>query len=178
MCACAKLLLQCAFPFKQGRMRIIEAAVERVRDEIVQVLFAQFAQCMNKRLRLSHCRTRECVRLVFKTARPGVNKGRKPETYGPCQQRKQQHRRDDTRSGKASLMLETKRAIKPLLTRQPRNRGERHEDASNGNPEQLHYVALFVMANLVREHGFQFRLGEMRDKCVEQDDFSNTPEPG
>lgn len=37
-----------AFPFKQGGMRIIEAAVERVRDEIVQVLFAQFAQRLNE----------------------------------------------------------------------------------------------------------------------------------
>src|SRR5207249_2929089 len=60
-----------------------------VRNEIAQIFFAQFAQCMNERLRLSHCRTRESVRLVLKTARPGVNKGRKPETYGARQQRKQ-----------------------------------------------------------------------------------------
>src|SRR6266487_4655385 len=75
-------------------------------------------------------------------------------------------------------MLETKRAIKPLLTRQPRNRGERHEDASNGNPEQLQYVALFIVANFMRKYGFQFRLGELRDECVEQDNFSKTSESG
>src|SRR5438552_17715985 len=75
-------------------------------------------------------------------------------------------------------MLETKRAIKPLLARQPRDRGERHKDASDGNAEQLHYVALFVMANFMREHRFQFRLGELRNQCVEQDDFSKTSEHG
>src|SRR5437870_12580242 len=73
-------------------------------------------------------------------------------------------------------MLETKRAIKPLLTRQPRNRGERHENASNGNPEQLQYVALLIVANFMRKYGFQFRLGELRDERVEQDNCSKTPE--
>ena len=34
------------------------------------------------------------------------------------------------------------------------------------------------MANFMREHGFQFRLGELRDQCVEQNDFSKTSEPG
>ena len=52
-------------------------------------------------------------------------KRRNPETYRPRQQRKQQHRRNDIRRGKACLILETERAIKPLLTRQPRDRGER-----------------------------------------------------
>ena len=30
----------------------------------------------------------------------------------------------------------------------------------------------------MREHGFQFGFGELRDKCVEQNDFSKTSEPG
>ena len=51
--------------------------------------------------------------------------GESQKAYRPRQQRKQQHRRNDIRSGKACLILETKRAIKPLLTRQPRDRGER-----------------------------------------------------
>src|SRR5205823_9925164 len=75
-------------------------------------------------------------------------------------------------------MLETERAIKPLLTRQPRDRGERHKDASDGNAEQLQHVALFVMSNFMREHGFQFRFGELRDESIEQHDFSKTSEPG
>ncbi len=40
--------LQRTFPFKQGRMRVIKAAVERVRREIAQVFFAQFAQRLNQ----------------------------------------------------------------------------------------------------------------------------------
>jgi len=108
---------------------------------------------------------------------PDVNERRSPEAYRPRQQRKQQHRRHDARSSKACLMLETKRAIKPSLTRQPRDRGECHKDASDGNAEQLQYVALFVMPNFVCEHGFHFRLGELREECIEQDDFSKTSEP-
>src|SRR6266540_2725779 len=133
------------FPFEQGRMRIVKAAVERVWGKIAQVLFVQFAQCMNERLRLSHCRTRERICLVFEAARPDVKERRKPETYRP---------------------------------RQPRDRGERHKNASDGNAEQLNYVALFIMANLMREHGLQLWVGELRDESIEQDDFSKTPEPG
>jgi hypothetical protein len=55
--------LQRAFPFGQGRMRVIEPAVERVRGEIAQVFFAQFAERLNGGLRFSHCRTCECIRL-------------------------------------------------------------------------------------------------------------------
>src|SRR5207247_9381452 len=120
---------------------------------------------------------RECISLVFETARPDVNERRSPEAYRPRQQRKQQHRRHDARGCKTCLMLETKRAIKPSLTRQPRDRGECHKDASYGKAEQLQCVALFVMPNFVCEHGFHFRLGELRDVCVEQDDFSKTSEP-
>src|SRR5216117_1218401 len=158
-------------------MRIIKAAVKRMRVEIAQIFFAQFAERLNERLRLSHCCTRECIRLVFKTARQDVNERRKPEAYRPCQQPKQQHRNDHIPGGKASLMLETKRAIEPFLTRQRRDRGKRHKHASDGKSEQLHYVALFIMANFMREHGFQFGLAELRDECVEQDDFSKTSEP-
>src|SRR5436309_14219925 len=75
-------------------------------------------------------------------------------------------------------MLETKRAIKPLLTRQPRNRGERHEDASNGNPERLQYVALLIVANFMRRYGFRFRVGGLGGACVDQDNFSKTSAPG
>src|SRR5436309_8184270 len=107
-----------------------------------------------------------------------MNERRKPEADRSGKQPKQQHRRDNVGGSKASVMLETKRAIKPSLARQPRNGGERHEDASNGNPEQLQYVALFIVANFMRKHGFQFRLGELRDKCVEQDNFSKTSESG
>ena len=39
-------------------------------------------------------------------------------------------------------------------------------------------MAFFVMPDFMRKHGFQFRLGQLRDKCVEQDDFSKTSEPG
>ena len=34
------------------------------------------------------------------------------------------------------------------------------------------------MANFMREHRFQFRFRKLRDKCVEQDNFSKTSEPG
>ncbi len=36
---------QRAFSFEQGRMRVIKTAVERMRNEIAQVFFAQFAHC-------------------------------------------------------------------------------------------------------------------------------------
>src|SRR6266487_3587367 len=158
-------------------MRVIKTAVERMRSEIAEVFFAQLAQCSNEWLRFSHCRTRKRVRLVLETARPDVNNRRNPETYRPRQQRKQQHRRNDIRGSKASPMLETEGAIKPLLTRQPCDRGERQKDTSDGKAEQLQYVALFVMPNFMCEHGFQFRLGELREECIEQDDFSKTSEP-
>src|SRR5258708_34469108 len=75
-------------------------------------------------------------------------------------------------------MLETERAIKPLLPREPCDRGESDKHASNGNAEHFNYVALFVMANFMREDGFHFRLGELCDQCLEQNDFSKTSEPG
>ena len=58
-------------------------------------------------------------------------------------------------------MIETKRAIEPLLMRQPRDRGECHKDASDRNAEQFQDVTLFVMSNFMREDGFQFRLAEL-----------------
>src|SRR5438067_2092518 len=100
-------------------MRVIKATVQRMRNEITQIFFAQLAQCVYHRLRLSHCRTRECVRLIFETARPAINERREPENYRPRQQAKEQQRRNDIRGSKARLMLETERAIKPLLTRRP-----------------------------------------------------------
>src|SRR4029077_13353170 len=122
--------------------------------------------------------TRERIRLVFEMARPDVNERRKPQTYRSCQQPKQQHGGDDIRGRQVSLMLEAKRLIKPLLTRHPRDRGERHKDGSGGNAEQLQYVTLFIMANFMRKHVFQFRLGELGDESIEQYDFSKTSEPG
>src|SRR6266511_2108289 len=169
---------QRTFPFKQGRMGVIKAAVERVWCEIAQVFFAKLAQRLTQGLRLSHCRTCECVRVVFKTARPDVNERRNPESYRPRKQRKQQHSRNDICSGKSYPMLETERMIKPLLTRQPGDGAERHNDAGDGNAKQFDYMALFVMANFMRKDGFHFRLCKLRDQCVEQNDFSKTPEPG
>src|SRR6266702_3601176 len=96
--------------------------VERVRSEIAQIFFAQFTQCMNDRLRLSHCRAGECIRLVFEPARPDMNERREPEAYSSGQQSKKQNRRGDIRNSKACLILETKRVMKPLLARQPRDR--------------------------------------------------------
>src|SRR6266702_3141085 len=136
------------------------------------------SQRTNKWLCLTRSHVRKCIRLVLETARPYVKERRQPETYCARQQRKQQHRRDNIHCQEASLILETKRAIKPLLTRQPRDRGERHEHTSNGNTKQLQYVALFVMADFMRKHRFQFRLVELRDECVEEDDFSKSSEPG
>src|SRR5882724_5813818 len=75
-------------------------------------------------------------------------------------------------------MVEAKRAIEPLLVCQPRDRGERHKDSNDRKGKELYYVAFFVMANFMREHGFQLRVGELRDECVEQNDFSKTSEPG
>src|SRR6266540_69555 len=179
-CPTKKRILVCysqrTFPFKQGRMGVIKAAVERVWCEIAQVFFAKLAQRLTQGLRLSHCRTCECVRVVFKTARPDVNDWRNPESYRPRQERKQQHRRNEICSGKSCLMLETERVIKPVPTRQPGDRGKRHNNASHGNAKHLDYVALFVMANFMREHGFQLRLGELCDQCVKQDDFSKSSE--
>ena len=49
---CAMLALirrsQRVFPFEQRRMRVIKAAVERVRGEIAQVFLSQFAQGLNE----------------------------------------------------------------------------------------------------------------------------------
>src|SRR5260370_35096432 len=102
-------------------------------------------------------------------ARPDVNEWRNPETYRPRQQRKQQHRRDHIGGAKPSAILETKCTIKPLLTRQPRDDSKRHKHASDGTAEQFQYVALFVMANFIREHRFQFRFGKLRSGWREQD---------
>src|SRR6267143_2844288 len=78
---------QGTFPFQQGRMRVIKAAVERMGREIAQVVFGQCAERLNQRLRLSHRATGKCVRLVFETARPNVKQRRKPKTNRPGQQR-------------------------------------------------------------------------------------------
>src|SRR6266513_1106135 len=75
-------------------------------------------------------------------------------------------------------MVETERTIKPLLTSQPGDRGERHDNTADGNYEHLNYVALFVMADFMCENRFQFGLGELCDERVEQNDFSKTSEPG
>jgi len=58
------LYSQSAFPFQQSRVRVIKAAVERVWREIAQVVFGQFAERLNQRLRLSHRDTGKCVRLA------------------------------------------------------------------------------------------------------------------
>src|SRR5207253_10861584 len=76
------------------------------------------------------------------------------------------------------MILETKRAIKPLLTRQPSDDSKCDKHAGDGNAEQLQYVALLVMANCMREHRFQFPRGKLRDESVEQDNFSKASEPG
>src|SRR5438128_11618406 len=107
---------------------------------------------------------RECIRLVFETARPDVNERRKPETYRPRQQRKQQHRRHDARGSKACLMLETNRGIKPSLTRRPRNWAEGQNAPTDGTADHLRYVGLFVMANSISEHGCTCRLGHLGEK--------------
>ncbi len=74
-------------------------------------------------------------------------------------------------------MLETKRAIKPLLPRQPRNRGEADKHARDGNAEQFKDVALFVMADLMRKDRFEFRFGELRDSVSNRTIFRNRPKP-
>src|SRR4029077_10544205 len=94
------------------------------------------------------------------------------------QQREQQYSGNDIRGGKSSLIHETKRAIKPVLACQPGGRRERHDDAGDGNAKHLDYMAFFVMTNFMREYGFQLRLGELRDQCVKQDDFSKTSKAG
>jgi hypothetical protein len=68
--------------------------------------------------------------------------------------------------------------IKPRLPRQPGDGGERRNNAGNGNAKQFHYMALLVMANLMRKDGLYFQLGELRDQCIEQNDFPKTSEPG
>ena len=45
-------------------------------------------------------------------------------------------------------------------------------------PSRLHDVTLFVMADFMRKHGFQFRLGELGYECVEKHNFAKTSEPG
>src|SRR5207247_6597550 len=75
-------------------------------------------------------------------------------------------------------MLESKCAIKPVLTRQPCDRSEPHEDNDNGNAERLQYVVFLVMADFVCQYGFQLRLGELRDESVKEQYFEKTNEPG
>src|ERR1700747_3084184 len=103
---------------------------------------------------------------------------RKPESYRLRQQREQQYRGNDIRGSKASLIGKTECAIKPLLARQPGDRGESHKHTRDGNAKHLNYVALFVMANFMREDRFQFQFGELIDECVEQNDFSKSSKPG
>src|SRR5206468_5316684 len=110
---------QRTFSFEQRRMRVIKAAVDRVRGKIAQILLAQFAQRLNKWLCLTRCHVRECICLVFETARPHVKERRQPETYCARQQRKQQHRMDDLHCHEEPFLLETKRPIKSLLTFKP-----------------------------------------------------------
>src|SRR4030095_10404933 len=75
-------------------------------------------------------------------------------------------------------MLETELMTKPRLTRQPRDRRERHKHTSDRDAEHFNYVALFVVAYFMREHGFHLGLAELRDECVEQGDFSKSSESG
>src|SRR4051794_5143380 len=75
-------------------------------------------------------------------------------------------------------MVETECAIKPLLTRQPGDRRERHKHAENRNAEQLHNVTFFVMPDFMRKHGFQFRLGKLGYECVEKHNLPKTSQPG
>ena len=41
------MLSQCVFSFEQGRMRVIKTAVERMRREVTQIFFVQFAEGLN-----------------------------------------------------------------------------------------------------------------------------------
>src|SRR2546430_17692460 len=113
------LYSQSAFPFQQSRVRVIKAAVERVWREIDQVVFGQFAERLNQRLRLSHRDTGKCVRLVFETARPDVNQRRKPKADCPRQHREQQYGGDGKTCGETTPVLQNKKAAKTTATVQP-----------------------------------------------------------
>src|SRR5256886_10676877 len=103
------LYSQSAFPFQQSRVRVIKAAVERVWREIAQVVFGQFAERLNQRLRLSHRDTGKCVRLVFETARPDVNQRRKPKADCPRQHREQQYGGEEKCGGQNPPLRENKK---------------------------------------------------------------------
>src|ERR1039457_1418815 len=76
--------------FEQGRVRIIEPTVERMRGEVAQVLLVQLAQCADQRTALAHDRGGKGVRLVFVAPRPPMHHRRKPERYHARQQPEQQ----------------------------------------------------------------------------------------
>src|SRR5256885_15112044 len=114
------LYSQSAFPFQQSRVRVIKAAVERVWREIAQVVFGQFAERLNQRLRLSHRDTGKCVRLVFETARTDVNPRRKPKADCPRQHREQQYGGKKKCGGKTPPLPENQSAVKKLPPCHPR----------------------------------------------------------
>src|ERR1051326_3631869 len=105
---------------------------------------------------------RKCISLILETTRPDVNKRRQPEADISRQQSEQQDGRSDIRCGKACVMLEPNRAIKRLLTREPRNRGESYENTSKRKAQQRCCGTLSIMTNFMREHRLQFRLGKLR----------------
>src|SRR2546423_2691668 len=115
------LYSQSAFPFQQSRVRVIKAAVERVWREIAQVVFGQFAERLNQRLRLSHRDTGKCVRLVFETARPDLNQRRKPKADCPRQHREQQYGGEE-KSGVQTPPVWGKKNEEKTITGGPRAR--------------------------------------------------------
>src|SRR5690349_2218494 len=103
-------------------MRIIKAAVKRVRREVAQVLLIQFPQGANQGKSGTGRLGGKSVRLIFVTARPAVEERGQPETHHPAEQAENEQCRDDVAGG------ESESGIEPGLVREHREaikRGER-----------------------------------------------------
>src|SRR5713226_4375816 len=90
MRASSSLLQQRTLALEQGRMRVVKAAVKRVRGEVAEVFFVKFAQSLDEGGRLVHDPCGKGVSLIFVSARPPVQKGRKPKRNHSRQQPEQE----------------------------------------------------------------------------------------
>ena len=153
-------------------MRIVKSAVERVRREVAQIFLVQLAQCSNHRPRFAHRSRGKSVGLIFVTTRPEVLEWREPERDHAAQQTEQE------KGGCAGARSKPKRLIEPRLVRNQRNDIKADEQA--GCRPRQHFGDMFflVVPDLVGEHRFQFRLGQLLNQGVVQHDFPEPAEAG
>ena len=135
-------------------------------------ILVQLAQRADQRARLVHDLRGEGVRLVFVAPRPPVRQRREPERDHARQQPEQQQRRHD------AARLKAEAPIKPFLLREQRDQPEPRQRTQRRDRQHLGDVLLLEVADFVRQHRLQLRLGQLLDQRVEQHDLAEAAEAG